>query len=67
MLRLAPYEDTPLGLPIGAAASNERAQTCAALHAILKNVFAGAAARLRERDDAASARADLLEKASAHS
>jgi site-specific recombinase XerD len=37
-----------------------------ALHAIVKDVFARAAARLRERDDAPSARADLLEKASAH-
>jgi site-specific recombinase XerD len=64
-------EDTPLVLPIGATASNERTETCApltraALHAIVKDVFAGAAARLRERDGAPSARADLLEKASAH-
>ncbi|MDR5746431.1 tyrosine-type recombinase/integrase [Caballeronia sp. LZ029] len=64
-------EDTPLVLPIGATASNERTGTCApltraALHAIVKDVFAGAASRLRERDHTASARADLLEKASAH-
>ncbi|GJH28815.1 tyrosine-type recombinase/integrase [Caballeronia novacaledonica] len=67
----SPNEDTPLVLPIGATASNERAETCApltraALHAIVKDVFAGAASRLRERDDTQSARADLLEKASAH-
>ncbi|WP_244797988.1 tyrosine-type recombinase/integrase [Caballeronia grimmiae] len=67
----SPSEDTPLVLPIGATAFNERTETCApltraALHAIVKDVFARAAARLRERDDGASARADLLEKASAH-
>ncbi|MBC8643097.1 tyrosine-type recombinase/integrase, partial [Caballeronia sp. EK] len=67
----SPNEHTPLVLPIGATASNERTETCApltraALHAIVKDVFAGAASRLRERDDAQSARADLLEKASAH-
>jgi len=67
----SPTEDTPLVLPIGATAFNERTETCArltraALHTIVKDVFAGAAARLRERDDAPSARADLLEKASAH-
>ncbi|WP_370889118.1 tyrosine-type recombinase/integrase [Caballeronia sp. RCC_10] len=67
----SPSEDTPLVLPIGATAFNERTQTCApltraALHAIVKDVFARAAVRLRERDDGASARADLLEKASAH-
>jgi site-specific recombinase XerD len=55
---------------MGAAAANDRAQTCApltraGLHAIVKDVFAKAAARLRARDGA-SARADLLEKASAH-
>jgi integrase len=61
----------PLVLLISAAASNERAETCApltrsALYAIVKDVFARAAARLREREKGASARADLLEKASAH-
>jgi site-specific recombinase XerD len=66
----SPNEETPLVLPIGATAANDRAQTCApltraGLHAIVKDVFAKAAARLRERDGA-SARADLLEKASAH-
>jgi site-specific recombinase XerD len=67
----SPSEDTPLVLPIGATASNEGTDTCApltraALHTIVKAVSVGAAARLRERDDAPSARADLLEKASAH-
>jgi site-specific recombinase XerD len=67
----SPKDDTPLVLPISAASSNERAESCApltraALHAIVKDVFARAAARLRERDDAPSARADLLQKASAH-
>jgi site-specific recombinase XerD len=66
----SPNEETPLVLPINANAANDRAQKCApltraGLHAIVKNVFAKAAARLRERDRA-SARADLLEKASAH-
>jgi site-specific recombinase XerD len=40
--------------------------TRAALHAIVKEVFAQAAARLRKRDETSAARADLLEKASAH-
>jgi site-specific recombinase XerD len=40
--------------------------TRAALHAIVKEVFAQAAARLRERDETSAARADLLAKASAH-
>ncbi|SAK96222.1 integrase family protein [Caballeronia arationis] len=66
----SPSEETPLVLPIGATAANDRAQACApltraGLHAIVKDVFAKAAARLRERDGA-SARAELLEKASAH-
>jgi site-specific recombinase XerD len=57
-------------LPINANAANDRAQTCApltraGLHAIVKDVFADAAVRLRLRDGA-STRADLLEKASAH-
>ena len=50
---------------------NGGTQTCApltraALHAIVKDVFANAAARIRERDETSAARADLLEKASAH-
>ena len=40
--------------------------TRAALHTIVKDVFAGAAARLRERGEAFAARADLLGQASAH-
>ncbi|VXC91625.1 Integrase family protein (fragment) [Burkholderia sp. 8Y] len=67
----SPNEDTPLVLPIGATAFNERTDTCvpltrAALHAIVKDVFAGAAARLRHGDESSAARADLLERASAH-
>lgn len=67
----SPNEDTPLVLPIGATAANGGTQTCApltraALHAIVKEVFAQAAARLRERDETSAARADLLAKASAH-
>lgn len=67
----SPNEDTPLVLPIGATAANGGTLTCApltraALHAIVKDAFAGAAARLRERDETSAARADLLEKASAH-
>ncbi|WP_407642560.1 tyrosine-type recombinase/integrase, partial [Caballeronia arvi] len=67
----SPNEDTPLVLPIGATAASGGTQTCApltraALHAIVKEVFAGAAATLRERDPSAAARADILEQASAH-
>lgn len=67
----SPNEDTPLVLPIGAPTANGGTQTCAplsraALHAIVKAVFAGAAARLRGLDQTSAARADLLEKASAH-
>lgn len=67
----SPNEDMPLVLPIGATAANGGTQTCApltraALHAIVKEVFARAAARLRERDETSAARADLLEKASTH-
>jgi integrase/recombinase XerD len=64
-------EDTPLVLPIGATFDNggvetRPALTRAALHAIVKDVFANAAALLRKRDASAGARADMLEKASAH-
>ncbi len=67
----SPNEDTPLVLSIGATAANGGTQTCApltraALHAIAKGVFARAATELRERDETSAARADLLEKASAH-
>lgn len=64
---LAPYpspnEETPLLLPIG---KSREALTRAALHAIVKKVFEGAAERLRQRGDAYVVRADLLERASAH-
>ncbi|WP_109477228.1 tyrosine-type recombinase/integrase [Paraburkholderia sp. C35] len=40
--------------------------TRAALHTIVKNAFAGAADRLRKRGEEGVARADLLQKASAH-
>jgi integrase/recombinase XerD len=59
----SPDEETPLVLPIG---QSRKPLTRAALHAIVKDVFAGAAARLRERGEKFNARADLLEQASAH-
>ena len=75
----SPNETTPLVLPIGSTAGSikepdrtktegpsQRPLTRAALHTIVKDVFAGAAGRLRERGEAFAARADLLEKASAH-
>ncbi|MDH6147577.1 integrase/recombinase XerD [Paraburkholderia sp. WSM4179] len=75
----SPGEATPLVLPIGRTSeartkrARERADgrspaplTRAALHAIVKNVFAGAAARLRERGEEFVSRADLLQAASAH-
>jgi site-specific recombinase XerD len=75
----SPNETTPLVLPIGGAAGNtaepgrtktegpsQRPLTRAALHTIVKDVFAGAAGRLRERGEAFAARADLLGQASAH-
>ncbi|WP_409518832.1 tyrosine-type recombinase/integrase [Paraburkholderia sp. LEh10] len=43
-----------------------RPLTRAAVHTIVKDVFARAAGRLRERGSEHAARADLLEKASAH-
>ncbi|MGF6931059.1 integrase/recombinase XerD [Paraburkholderia sp. UCT70] len=75
----SPGEATPLVLPIGRTSeartklAHERADgrspeplTRAALHAIVKNVFAGAADRLRERGAEFLSRADLLQAASAH-
>jgi integrase/recombinase XerD len=64
-------EDTPLILPIGATVANDGVQTCtpltrATLHTIVKDVFAGAAACLRAIDEESIARAEVLEKASAH-
>ncbi|WP_026296152.1 tyrosine-type recombinase/integrase [Aromatoleum toluclasticum] len=64
---LAPYptptEDTPLVLPIG---KSREPLTRAALHAIVKKVFDGAASRLRQRGEEYAARANQLERASAH-
>ncbi|MHB9842127.1 tyrosine-type recombinase/integrase [Paraburkholderia terrae] len=75
----SPNETTPLVLPIGSTAGStaelgrtktegpsQRPLTRAALHTIVKDVFAGAADRLRERGEAFAARADLLGQASAH-
>ena len=59
----SPHEETPLVLPVG---ESRKTLTRAALHSIVKNVFEGAAKRLRQRGDEYVARADLLEKASAH-
>lgn len=70
-------ETTPLVLPIGTKAGTQAAQppkplTRAALHAIVKGIFAGAAERLRQRGAQAgagsdfAARAAQLERASAH-
>lgn len=58
-----PNEETPLVLPIG---KSREPLTRAALHSIVKKVFDGAADRLRQRGDEYVARADLLERASAH-
>lgn len=58
-----PNEGTPLALPIG---KSREPLTRAALHSIVKKVFDGAADRLRQRGDEYAARADLLERASAH-
>ncbi|HXZ09114.1 MAG TPA: tyrosine-type recombinase/integrase [Paraburkholderia sp.] len=77
----SPGEATPLVLPIGSTAGQTtgtrtasketqgRAHaplTRAALHTIVKDVFARAADRLREHGEESGARADLLEQASAH-
>lgn len=59
----SPNEDTPLALPIG---RSREPLTRAALHAIVKKVFDGAADRLRERGEEYVSRAELLERASAH-
>lgn len=56
-------EKTPLVLPIG---KSHEPLTRGALHAIVKKVFGGAADRLRHRGEEYSARAKLLESASAH-
>jgi site-specific recombinase XerD len=77
-----PNEATPLVLAIGktastagktagspgqkAAGGSPAPLTRAALHTIVKEVFAAAAERLRARGEACASRADLLEQASAH-
>lgn len=58
-----PGESTPLVLPIG---KSRAPLTRAALHAIVKKVFDGAATALRQRGEEHAARADQLEHASAH-
>lgn len=59
----APHEDTPLVLPLG---KSMKPLTRAALHTIVKGIFAGAAEKLRLRGEAYAARAAQLERASAH-
>ncbi|MBB5409182.1 site-specific recombinase XerD [Paraburkholderia sp. HC6.4b] len=59
----APHEQTPLVLPLGRSV---KPLTRAALHTIVKGIFAGAAARLKLRGDDYAARAAQLERASAH-
>jgi integrase/recombinase XerD len=58
-----PGENTPLLLPVGAA---RKPLTRAALHKIVKEVFAGAATRLRADGESNAQRASRLEQASAH-
>ncbi len=57
------HEDTPLVLPLG---KSMKPLTRAALHTIVKHIFAGAAERLRLRGDAFAGQAALLQQASAH-
>jgi site-specific recombinase XerD len=59
----SPHEDTPLVLPLG---KSMKPLTRAALHTIVKGIFAGAAEKLRLRGDDYAARAAQLERASAH-
>ena len=54
---------TPLVLPLD---RSMKPLTRAALHTIVKAIFAGAADRLRLRGDGFAGQADLLEQASAH-
>jgi site-specific recombinase XerD len=56
-------EVTPLVLPLG---KSRKPLSRAALHIIVKQIFRGAAERLRLRGKENSSRADELEKASAH-
>lgn len=57
------HEDTPLVLPLG---RSMKPLTRAALHTIVKGIFAGAAEGLRLRGDGFAPQADLLDHASAH-
>ncbi len=57
------HEDTPLVPPLG---KSMKPLTRAALHTIVKGIFAGAAGRLRLRGDGFAEQADLLDTASAH-
>ncbi|ENH6338203.1 tyrosine-type recombinase/integrase [Burkholderia vietnamiensis] len=59
----AGHEDTPLVLPLG---QSTMPLTRAALHTIVKGIFAGAAEKLRMRGEEYAARAAQLERASAH-
>jgi site-specific recombinase XerD len=59
----SPTDDTPLLLPIG---KSRKPLTRAALHTIVKGIFAGTADRLRLRGDDYALRAAQLERASAH-
>ncbi len=59
----APREHTPLVLPLG---KSMKPLTRAALHTIVKGIFAGAAEKLRLRGEDYAARAAQLERASAH-
>jgi integrase/recombinase XerD len=59
----APYEDTPLALPLG---HSMKPLTRAALHIIIKCIFAGTARMLRLRGDQYAAAAAQLDLASSH-
>jgi integrase/recombinase XerD len=58
-----PHEETPLVLPLG---KSMKPLTRAALHTIIKGIFAGAAEMLKLRGGEYAARAAQLERASAH-
>jgi site-specific recombinase XerD len=60
---LSQHEDTPLVLPLG---QSMKPLTRAALHGIIKDIFAGAAKKLRLRGEDYASRAAQLERASAH-
>jgi integrase/recombinase XerD len=61
------HETTPLVLPLGPnAGQSSKPLTRAALHTIVKGIFAGAAERLRQHGSENEAHAAQLERASAH-